>query len=60
MRCTGNWRAIETVESMQANILGGLGTLTLNAYELNIPEAAPTPEFLAFFMMQGFLGLVIY
>ena len=49
VRVTGHWRALETVESMRANILGGLGTLTLNAYELNIPEADPTPEFLAFY-----------
>ena len=49
VRCTGRWKAVETVESRQANILGGLGTLTLNASELNIPEATPTPEFLAFY-----------
>jgi len=49
VRCTGSWKAVETVKSRQANILGGLGTLTLNASELNIPEAAPTPEFLAFY-----------
>ena len=49
VRVTGHWRALETVESMRANILGGLGTLTLDANELNIPEAAPTPEFLAFY-----------
>ena len=49
VRCTGRWKAVETVESRQANILGGLGTLTMNASELNIPEATPTPEFLAFY-----------
>ncbi len=49
VRFTGDWRGIETVDSIHSNILGGLGTLTLNAYELNIPEADPTPEFLSFY-----------
>ena len=35
VRFTGNWKALETVESMQANILGGLGTLTLNGYAVS-------------------------
>ncbi len=49
VRCGGSWEVVETVESRQANALGGLGTLTLDESELRIPEAPPTPEFLAFY-----------
>jgi hypothetical protein len=49
VRYGGSWEAVETVESQQANAFGGLGTLTLDESELRIPEAPPTPEFLAFY-----------
>ena len=49
MRVRGHWNRTETVAAGDANIFGGLGTLTLPAPALTIPEAPPTASALGFY-----------
>lgn len=49
VRLRGVWNRVEQVASTDANILGGLGTLTLSQDDLDIPEAPTTPAALAFY-----------
>jgi hypothetical protein len=49
VRFTGTWDRLEDVDSKDANILGGFGTLTLKQPALHIPAAAPTVDALAYY-----------
>ena len=49
VRVRGHWNRTETVAAGDANIFGGLGTLTLPAPALTIPEAPPTASALGFY-----------
>ena len=49
VRVRGHWNRTETVAAGDANIFGGLGTLTLPAPALTIPEAPPPASVLGFY-----------
>ncbi len=49
VRLRGSWNLNEDVDSSNANILGGLGTLTLPQTDIVIPEAPSTAPALAFY-----------
>jgi hypothetical protein len=49
VRFSGTWDRLEDVESKDANILGGFGTLTLKQPALHIPAALPTADALAYY-----------
>ena len=49
VRLGGEWNANEDVASSNANVFGGLGTLTLSTADLVIPEAPSTASALAFY-----------
>ena len=49
VRLSGVWNATEDVESSNANIFGGLGTLTIVQSAFAIPEAPSTDAALAFY-----------
>jgi len=49
LRIDGRWRRAEDVPSAKANILGGLGTLTVVDQTLAIPEAPTTAAALSFY-----------
>ena len=48
-RLSGTWDGGVGVETANANILGNIGTLTLDRAELHIPEAPTTPETLGYY-----------
>ncbi len=54
VRLRGSWNPNENVDSSNANILGGLGTLTLTQSDFAIPEAPSTAPALAFYGARMF------
>ncbi|MDD9906890.1 MAG: hypothetical protein OXT06_25225, partial [Rhodospirillaceae bacterium] len=48
VRVRGHWNRTETVAAGDANIFGGLGSLTLPDPDLTIPDAPPTASALGF------------
>ena len=49
VRLRGIWNATEDVESSNANVFGGLGTLTLSQSDFDIPEAPSSEPALAYY-----------
>lgn len=54
VRLRGIWNATEDVESSNANVFGGLGTLTISQSEFIIPEAASNASALGFYGAEIF------
>ena len=54
VRLRGIWNATEDVDSSNANIFGGLGTLTISQSDFVIPEAPTTTSALAFYGARAY------
>jgi len=54
VRLRGIWNATEDVDSSNANIFGGLGTLTISRSDFVIPEAPSTASALAFYGARAY------